>query len=355
MSSLVYKENALDLIRLLAALQVAVLHTVEILGLEVANSPMVQALEYFPGVPIFFFVSGYLISRSFENAPGLKTYFSNRFLRIFPGLWVCVIFNILLVATTGYFVLKETGFGEIVVLAIAKSTILQFYNPEFMRDFGDGVLNGSLWTITVELQFYVIVPLMYMLFLNRFRRVTFIVLVAILIFLFCNRFLYMSYADYHETVLWKLYRVSFVPWFYMFLFGVLLQRNFELVSKVLIRLPFWLHGGAFAMVCWIAHENRWVSGNDINPLFFFFLAGFVLKICYTNVFVNVAKVLKGNDLSYGVYIFHMPILNQFIYLKYQAGALELTLLFMSYVLIALASWFLIEKPSLKLKKYSVRS
>ena len=34
-------------------------------------------------------------------------------------------------------------------------------HPDFLRGYGVGVLNGSLWTIPVELQFYALVPLIY--------------------------------------------------------------------------------------------------------------------------------------------------------------------------------------------------
>jgi peptidoglycan/LPS O-acetylase OafA/YrhL len=41
---------------------------------------------------------------------------------------------------------------------LAQLSIVQFYNPDFLRGYGVGVLNGSLWTISVELQFYVMLP-----------------------------------------------------------------------------------------------------------------------------------------------------------------------------------------------------
>ena len=42
-------------------------------------------INHLPGVPAFFFVSGFLIYTSYLNAPGIR-YFQNRFLRVFPGL-----------------------------------------------------------------------------------------------------------------------------------------------------------------------------------------------------------------------------------------------------------------------------
>ena len=60
-------------------------------------------LALFPGVPVFFLISGLLISRSYETNRNLREYAVNRSLRIFPGLVVCVALNLLAVASTGYF------------------------------------------------------------------------------------------------------------------------------------------------------------------------------------------------------------------------------------------------------------
>ena len=50
--------NNFDLIRLFAASQVAITHASEHLGF---NHPIIDAIAFLPGVPIFFFISGFLI------------------------------------------------------------------------------------------------------------------------------------------------------------------------------------------------------------------------------------------------------------------------------------------------------
>lgn len=41
-------------------------------------------------------------------------------------------------------------------------SVVQFYNPDLLRGYGVGVLNGSVWTIPVELQYYAVLPLLYL-------------------------------------------------------------------------------------------------------------------------------------------------------------------------------------------------
>lgn len=61
--------NNFDLIRLAAASQVMVIHSIHNLGIETSRAlEMLEfALSFFPGVPIFFVISGYLVSASYER------------------------------------------------------------------------------------------------------------------------------------------------------------------------------------------------------------------------------------------------------------------------------------------------
>ena len=57
------RQNNFDLIRLVAASQVVLFHGLEHLGPSgVTHSVLGEALSWFPGVPIFFVVSGFLIT-----------------------------------------------------------------------------------------------------------------------------------------------------------------------------------------------------------------------------------------------------------------------------------------------------
>ena len=79
--------NNLEWMRLIFALQVVVTHTISHFQTSVHLPALISN---FPGVPAFFFVSGFLIYSSYLNAPGIR-YFSNRFLRLFPGLVIVTL------------------------------------------------------------------------------------------------------------------------------------------------------------------------------------------------------------------------------------------------------------------------
>lgn len=104
-------------------------------------------------------MSGFLITASYERNANLKQYALNRILRIYPALWIAFIITTVVIFNAGY--LHVQNLREFFFWAFCQTGVLQFYNPSFLREFGVGVVNGSLWTISVELQFYAIVPLLY--------------------------------------------------------------------------------------------------------------------------------------------------------------------------------------------------
>jgi peptidoglycan/LPS O-acetylase OafA/YrhL len=342
--------------RLFAASQVAFLHARDFMLPNAPDNMFLEILRLFPGVPIFFFVSGYLISKSYESTPAVWEYAKNRVLRLYPALIVCVAVNILLVWSTGYLKTQSVTFQDVLMLFFAKASFIQFYNPDFMRGFGDGVLNGSLWTICVELQFYVLTPLIYLSFAGKDRQVgNRALLVLLVVFLGANRLLDFLHHDYGAQVWWKLFRVSFIPWIYMFLTGMLFQRNFARLSNSVSKAPAILVVGgyigvAYALVQYFGFE----TGNYISPLLFFLIIFVIFRLAYLAP-RRVNNILKGNDVSYGIYIWHMPFINQMLYFGKGTTVTDAAIVVALSISIAVLSWCLIEKPALKLKTFTLNT
>jgi peptidoglycan/LPS O-acetylase OafA/YrhL len=346
------KTNNFDLIRLAAALQVALIHALADLGVSVPVWLRTIA-DWFPGVPIFFFISGFLISKSFENNSVLREYAANRFLRIYPALAVCFLLSLASVGLTGYFAEISVSPIDMLLWAAAQLSVGQFYNPDFMRGYGLGVLNGSMWTITVELQFYVLVPLTYALLRWRAvsgRRFNLILLALILGFMVVNQ-LFVHAAAFHTRPLWyKLVGVSFAPWFYMFLVGVLYQRNYAVLHR-------WLAGrfipvlAAYCALSLLATQViGWGFGNSLNPLLFIALSIVTFAAAFSDPTLS-DRLLRRNDVSYGVYIYHGPVINLLLATGLGSAWLRFPLAIVVTIALAYASWRLVEKPALALKRH----
>lgn len=307
MKDILISHNSFDLVRLFAVTQVALCHSIEFMSPQYTSTFWFKVFEVFPGVPIFFFVSGFLISRSYEQNSNIKEYALNRALRIFPALHVCVLLNILMIAAlTGYFVLVNVKYDDLFLLYLAKTTIFQFYNPDFMRGFGDGVLNGSLWTVCVELQFYLLVPVLYAVISKQKKNVNIMLACAVVVFMVFNRLLYHYHDEYAYTVYWKLFRVSFIPWFYMFLVGVFFQKNFNFFCTMLKSINLVALLVLYVGYVFLMQAAGFTLDNSISPLIYFPFVFIVFRVIFSKLTV-VSSLLRKNDISYGVYIYHMPI------------------------------------------------
>lgn len=345
-----FNVNNFDLIRLFAASQVVLDHSLTHLLPGFEGSLLARVLACIPGVPVFFFVSGFLVSKSWEASASAGQYARNRILRLYPGLITCVLVSLGLVAALGYPGLATASWRDILPWLVAQLTVLQFYNPDFLRGFGTGALNGSLWTISVELQFYVLVPLVYAALRGLAPRQRELVLVAlVVVFMALNR-LYIALVPAHgEELALKLLHVSFVPWFYMFLVGVLVQRHLPAVLRVTEgRFVPWLaaYGLAAALVSGPLDGRL---GNAVGPVPYLLLVGVVVAAAFSRREL-AERLLHRNDVSYGLYIWHMPLINAFLYAGFAGSWVAVGAAAALSALAASASWLLVERPALRMKR-----
>lgn len=87
-----FKKNNLNLLQFVMALLVIYSHAFPIAAAN-SEGKIVIALtggQYSTGglaVAVFFIISGFLVSASYENAKGLFSYLKKRIFRIFPGFF----------------------------------------------------------------------------------------------------------------------------------------------------------------------------------------------------------------------------------------------------------------------------
>jgi peptidoglycan/LPS O-acetylase OafA/YrhL len=129
----------LDVLRFFAAFAVVLYHFIA--------RPEATAFQSFEpvvrfgylGVPIFFMISGYVISLSAENGSAYK-FAVSRFVRLYPALWFSVLFTVVVVTLLG-----DDRFGLIQVLI----------NLTLLNDYFDYPnVDDVYWTLQTELKFY---------------------------------------------------------------------------------------------------------------------------------------------------------------------------------------------------------
>ena len=299
---------------------------------------------------MFFFVSGFLISKSYEHNPDIKQYARNRALRIYPALITCILLSLTSVYFTGYFDTVSINPIEGGLWVLGQVSFVQIYNPEFMRGFGTGVLNGALWTITVELQFYIITPIIYkVLKIGSGDRKNKQLIILIAIFMVINMARFSALEQLEDVFLYKLFSVTFIPWLYMFLVGVFFQRNFQTIANYIKnKLPIILASYILVSIA-ITELFDWRFGNGIAPPLFIFLCVTVLCLAYTKPSLG-KSTLQGNDISYGIYIYHIPIVNIIMYYGYGTSLSSALVAVTASTVLALLSWFLVERKFIGLKR-----
>lgn len=339
MASDAQRRNNFDLVRLAAASQVLWMHATRHLDLPL-HAPLDvidTALRMFPGVPAFFVVSGFLITDAWLRAPAPLTYARNRILRVYPALWAVLLFSILLAAAFGHGARMLEEPGVFLLWLAGQVSIVQVWNPDFLRGFGVGVLNGSLWTIPVELQFYAGLPL-----LLRLPR-------AAMAAAFLGSALLYALVEGPRPLpmINRLLLVSVAPHLFCFGLGVF-ARLYQSHLRVWWsgRLPFWL--GAHVAVQLLLPDAPWAEAAS-RPV----LAGVVLSAAVSAPGLATAT-LRGHDISYGLYLVHMPLINAAV----EAGLRgswpwALAVAALAYAL-ALLSWVAVERPALSLKRRPAR-
>ena len=334
-----FKVNNFDLLRLLAATQVILDHYFQHLNIKLSDFSK-EILYLFPGVPVFFVISGYLISASYERNNKLSIYLKNRLLRILPGLWGCIFITIIVISLTGVsFINKQT------ISWLPCQLIGIIYTPAFLANYGFGSYNGSLWTIPIELQFYILLPLCYRLIPKTKAQYGFYAL--LLIFIILNVVYGLNNLS---PLISKLLRYSFIPHFYLFLLGIILQRLQLFKSKFIYnKALYWIS---------VYLVFSLLLPQFIHPVFFLVLKNILLAFCIISMAYTLPtialKLLRTNDISYGIYIYHGLILTVMVQLKLVAYENLYLIIGITYV-IAWLSWICIEKPFIKRKEKTIRA
>lgn len=344
-----FRTNNFDLIRIVTATLVLINHSLSHLELETPG--FYTVIQQFPRVPMFFIMSGYLLSASFERNGELKNYFTNRLLRIYPGLWACLIFTVIVFALAGVNFMNKEAIPWFITQVLGV-----IWTPAFLNDFGFGSYNGSLWTIVVELQFYLALPVIYFvgtLFSEKFIKskktgnLYFYILFGLSFVLAMVLKYYFNYGS-DSSPMEKSIRYSILPHAYIFMAGILLQRWKIFDSKLIYGKGLYWALGYLAYVYLLPN-------SDIKSLVqMLILAPCTIAIAYSLPGI-ATKYLKNMDLSYGVFMYHGMLLTVLVEFNMIGSYWYLLLVFVVSYILAYLSYRFVEMPAMSLAKKKNKS
>lgn len=327
------RKNNFDIIRFFAATLVVFSHAYPLTSGHNGSEPFGlltngQMTYGELAVSVFFMISGFLITQSYDRSKNIIYYFKARILRIFPALIYCVLLSVFLLGPIFTEMSMKDYFKDYNTYEYLQTISLywiQFDLPGvFLANVWPNAVNGSIWTLWYEFFFYIVVAALGVTrLLNKW-----VVLAG---------FIFSGYLNYHSiggfyTELFIYFAAGMI--FYLF-------RNQIKLNGVVAIISF--------LILIFTREN---------PIF-----GYLLSILGTYIIFYMAfnsrvrfhSFGKFGDFSYGIYIYGFPV--QQIITHLFAGQLthieNFLLAFPITLILAIVSWNLIEKRALKYKNYSV--
>lgn len=302
------KHNCLNTIRLLAATQVMLGHACVHLNLAMPEW-MDRILSLFSGVPVFFGLSGYLIWYSVQDSQSAAHFLRKRFFRIYPELWMGILIEM---AVMRALYDRAIPVKDWILLAAAQGTVFQFWTPNSMRFYGCGVPNGSLWTICVLVQFYGLAIFLRKRLHRRSNAAWGIaMIVALMLSVTCVRV-----QTWLPEIGGKLLQNTIAPFLWLFLLGTWIAERQEKLLPIVQKYWF-VFFGASALISMTGWEIPTLRYGALQfGCMLFALLGFAYRFPKINV---------QTDISYGLYIYHMIVINAMIALNRTGNIADLLL------------------------------
>ncbi len=309
------------------------------------------------GVTVFFFISGFLITRLLaseqnenEGNIDLKNFYIRRFLRLMPALFVYVIVLSIIAAL----------FNAAPLIVHFLSAMFYFVNyydalaP--MLNWPERIIPwGQLWSLAVEEHFYLIFPAL-LVFLGRTHKQRLILIVSLIILSALWRFIAFFVFNLGDDYTYQATDTRFESIAWGCLLAVIMDGS-KKVSKYIVNLPVFII--AIAMILFtLLYRN-----DDFRATLRYTIQGIALFLIiynlYFNKYLNFAiniletKFLRHfGRLSYSIYLWHWPII---WYLRDYGHAESMSMQNMLISIIigyacAIISYKLVEMPMFKLRK-----
>ncbi len=300
------------------------------------------------GVNIFFILSGFLITKILVNEYwengniSLMNFFMRRTLRIFPAYYFLLVI---------YFVLQLQGL-------ISLNKIEWFSSITYTRQFFKvGWLCGHFWSLSVEEFFYLIYPFTFIIFYKSKERYNIILIASVLLLFPLFRYLGSIYMP--NTSGYNLfYRGDAL------VIGCLIGLNYDTIKVrmpnnviyplcALLILFIYQHANYFFLNTKLINV---LIGRPGESLLDNILISFLIVYCIENKSNIVYKILNSRVLnfigvlSYSLYLWQQLFMSEENIVNGWLKNLLVfpTNLFMT-VIMALISYYVIEKPLFKLK------
>lgn len=327
------EKNNFDFVRLVLSLVVVLAHIRDLTALS-----QIYNFTYFfnsdLAIKAFFSISGYLVFKSFITTNNKIDFAKKRIFRIYPAYISALLFCLVIGFFCSTLELKNFLFSlETLKYLIANLLLMNFIQPNLPNSLiGNPLqaLNGSLWTIKIEVLFYFITPF-FITFYKKTNVMVYLIAVIFISTLWTIYFKFYSDNNYNEQLLRQF--PAQIPYFAI---GGLIYLNKFIFRKI--------HYLTIISIISLFLFNNEIARIIIKPIFYSIIT---IYIC-TQMQLRI-NLTKGIDLSYGIYLFHFPIIQLLIFKGIFNFNIYLgvSLTIILSIFFSLLSWLYIEKLFIK--------
>lgn len=278
------------------------------------------------GVFVFFVISGFLITMSFDRSKNVARFLKARVLRIFPGFIVVILLTVFIVGpliTT--FSMKDYFTHPLTRQYLLNITLKSMhYNLPgvFAENIYPNAVNGSIWTLWYEFFFYLVVAILGSLKLLKKE-------ISLVLYAGCFLILALGIEHLYYYIYFGLYFFAGMI-FYLWKDKIQLNGKLALVAVGILILGIYTKQLTLALS---------IGGTY---LIFYLSLGPVPK------FPNFSK---HGDLSYGIYIYSF-VVQQVLQLVTHNSLTQMQNFLYTLPIVfvcAFFSWHFIEKKCMQLK------
>ena len=220
------------------------------------------------------------------------------------------------------------------------SNQFQFWTPDCLRGYGCGCPNGALWTMCVLIQFYFFAYFVYKALHGRKIWVWLITFVASL---GVSMMVPLMRAHLPE-IAGKLLGQTLLPYFWMFLAASFVAEKKDVMLPFLKKY-WWVFMVALLIVRFFGLDFH--AGYNV-------LGTILLFLCLKGAVYVFPKQNVKTDISYGVYIYHMTVVNALIALGYTGNQWLLLIVTVMTFILAWVSTKTVGSLSMRMKLKSQR-
>ena len=328
-----FNDNCFDIIRLIAAVIVMFSHSFKWFGFEKPLF-MLFLTDGSVGVIIFYALSGYLTYASYDrivkSSGNIWLFWYKRIVRIYPVYLLVSAFMVAIDAVRGLNILTSV---YIIRRFLNIMTFGLIYVP-------DGISNGVIWSLRVEVIFYAIVPIVYAV-LNNKRLVWWLATVVALwqFNLWDSQFLAFLANIPVVNILSRIDNPAM--FMYEFVIGSMFFCHREKLVGIFGRKGVVIPLTVMFTVWTFLYDKCGIIpkfGQMHNPIY-----GFVIPFITIGVGYAFGRFRLSFDISYGLFLVHMLVIYELLRFE-KGGIFWLVASWVIIIALSFALHYAFEKP-----------